>query len=231
MKKRLHRMLSTMLICSMVMTMMPTTVFATNRKDAVMEEYAGGLCEHHPEHDDECGYSEGIAGTPCGFVCEINTSSILDNSLKGPKILNNDSRNLKSLVPFSLKDATMFLNGEVSDESEINDYATVIYYHEETKMIFAYSNGGENKGATEGRIKAIYYDSSDPFTPVKVVLNTDYQDNGGEGDEFQISGSELQYLFSVYGEFEVDDKVAIVWEKSGSDENATYTVVDVVGDY
>ena len=92
-------------------------------------------------------------------------------------------------------------------------------------------NGGENKGATEGRIKAIYYDSSDPFTPVKVVLNTDYQDNGGEGDEFQISRSELQYLFSVYGEFEVDDKVAIVWEKSGSDENATYTVVDVVGDY
>ena len=80
-------------------------------------------------------------------------------------------------------------------------------------MIFAYSNGGENKGATEGRIKAIYYDSSDPFTPVKVVLNTDYQDNGGEGDEFQISGSELQYLFSVYGEFEVDDKVALCGEE------------------
>lgn len=44
MKKRLNRMLSTLLICSMVMTLMPTTVFATNRKDAVMEEYAGGLC-------------------------------------------------------------------------------------------------------------------------------------------------------------------------------------------
>ena len=58
-------MLSTLLICSMVMTMMPTTVFATNRKDAVREEYAGGLCEHHPEHDEECGYSEGIAGTAC----------------------------------------------------------------------------------------------------------------------------------------------------------------------
>ena len=39
---------------------------------------------------------------------EINTSSILDNSLKGPKILDNDSRNLKSLVPFSLKDAPCF---------------------------------------------------------------------------------------------------------------------------
>ena len=27
------------------------------------------------------------------------------------------------------------------------------------------------------------------------------------------------------------DKIAIVWEKSGSDENATYKVVDVLGDY
>lgn len=65
MKKRLHRMLSTLLICSMVLTMMPTTVFATNRKHVVIEENAGGLCEHHPEHDDECGYSEGITGTAC----------------------------------------------------------------------------------------------------------------------------------------------------------------------
>lgn len=162
---------------------------------------------------------------------EINTSSILDNSLKGPKILDNDSRNLKNLVPFRLDDAAMFLNGEVSDEIEINDYATVIYYHEETKTIFAYSDAGENKGATEGRIKAIYYDSADPFTPVRVVLNTHNQENAEDGDSFQITGSELQYLFSIYGEFEVGDDVALVWESSGSEENKTYTVIDVVGDY
>ncbi|HIR05085.1 MAG TPA: S-layer homology domain-containing protein [Candidatus Copromonas faecavium] len=162
---------------------------------------------------------------------EVNTSSILDNSLKGPKILDQESRNLDDLVPFSLDDAVMFLNGEASDEIEINDDATVIYYHEATKMIFAYSDSGENKGATKGRIKAIYYDSSDPFTPVTVVLNTHHQDNAEVGDEFQISNSEMQYLFSVYGEFEVGDEVAIVWESSGSDENMSYTVVDVVGDY
>lgn len=161
---------------------------------------------------------------------EVNTSSILDNSLKGPKILDQGSRNLKHLVPFSLDKAVMFLNGEASDEIEINDYATVVYYHEETKTIFAYSNDGENKGATEGRIKAIYYDSSDPFTPVSVVLNTHHQDNSDDGDTFAIKGSELQYLFSVYGDFQVGDDVAIVWEKSGNDENATYTAVDVVGD-
>ena len=162
---------------------------------------------------------------------EINTSSILDNSLKGPKILSHDSRNLDDLVPFDLDDAIMFLNGEASDEIEINDYATVVYYHEETKMIFAYSNDGDNKGATEGRIKAIYYDSSDPFTPVTVVLNTYHQDNADNGDEFQLTSSEMQYLFSVYGEFQVGDDVAIVWEKSGNAENASYTAVDVVGDY
>lgn len=162
---------------------------------------------------------------------EVNTSSILDNSLKGPKILNNERRNLKSLVPFSLDDAVMFLNGETSDEIEINDYATVIYYHEATKTIFAYSNDGENKGSTDGRITAIYYDSTDPFTPVRVVLNTHHQDNNDDdGDSFNITDSEMQYLFSVYGDFQVGDDVAIVWEKSGSDENATYTVVDVVGD-
>ena len=25
-----------------------------------------GLCEHHPEHTEDCGYTEGEAGTPCG---------------------------------------------------------------------------------------------------------------------------------------------------------------------
>ena len=25
----------------------------------------GNLCEHHPEHDDECGCSEGTTGTAC----------------------------------------------------------------------------------------------------------------------------------------------------------------------
>lgn len=163
---------------------------------------------------------------------EVNTSSILDNSLKGPKILNQESRNLKKLVPFSLDKATMFLNGETSDESEINDYATVIYYHEATKTIFAYSDGGDNKGATEGRIKAIYYSAADPFTPTSVVLNTYNQDNeDGDGDTFVLKDTEMQYLFSVYGDFKVGDDVAIVWEKSGTDENATYTAVDVVGDY
>lgn len=158
---------------------------------------------------------------------EVNTSSILDNSLKGPKILNQGYRNLKDLVPFSLDKATMFFNGESSDENEINDYAEVIYYHEATKTIFAYSDAAEDKGATKGRIKAIYYDAKDPFTPVSVRLNT-YNQEDEDGDLFYLNSTELQYLFSVYGDYRVGDDIAIVWEKSGSSDNATYTAVDVV---
>lgn len=160
---------------------------------------------------------------------EINMSSILDNSLKGPKYLNHDSRNLDDLVPFSLKNASMFLNGTASDESEINDDALVVYYHEATKTIFAYSEDGDNKGASEGEIQAIYYDSSDPFTPVSVVLDSDDQETEDGEDVFKLSASEVQYLFSIYGEFHVGDDVVIVWEKSGIGENATYTAIDVIG--
>lgn len=29
---------------------------------------AGGLCEHHPAHDAQCGYAEAVEGHPCGHV-------------------------------------------------------------------------------------------------------------------------------------------------------------------
>ena len=40
----------------------------------------------------------------------------------------------------------------------------------------------------------------------------------------------MQYLFSVYGDFRVGDDVVILWEKSGSGENASYTAIDIIGD-
>lgn len=163
---------------------------------------------------------------------EVNMSSILDDSLKGPKLLDPNGHDLEDLVPFSLKNASLFLDGYASDEDEINDEAIVIYYHESTKTVFAYSDDGKTKGASEGEILDIYYDSSDPFTPVTVVLDSNDQEYTEEdGDTFKLNSSEIQYLFSIYGEFKVGDDVAIVWEKNGSGENATYTAIDVVGDY
>ncbi|MBQ6834588.1 MAG: S-layer homology domain-containing protein [Lachnospiraceae bacterium] len=158
---------------------------------------------------------------------EIDMSSVVDHRMKGPYYLNRDSRDLDDIVPFSLKNASMFLNGYASDEEEINDDALVVYYYEATKTIFAYSEEGENKGATEGEILAIYYDSADPFTPVRVVLDSDDQGTEEGEDVFQLSASEIQFLFSVYGEFKVGDDVVIIWEKNGNGENAVYTAIDV----
>ena len=43
----------------------PLTAFAD---DSV---YTGGLCEHHREHNEECGYVPAKEGSPCGYWCEI----------------------------------------------------------------------------------------------------------------------------------------------------------------
>ena len=52
MKKRI---LSILLLCCMVLTMMPATVFAADGEAAARASETGGLFEHHPEHDETCG--------------------------------------------------------------------------------------------------------------------------------------------------------------------------------
>ena len=71
MKKRI---LSILLLCCMVLTMLPAPAFAADEEAYALSPDTGGLCEHHPEHDEACGYTprtEDAAGTPCGHVCEI----------------------------------------------------------------------------------------------------------------------------------------------------------------
>ena len=70
MKKRI---LSILLLCCMVLTMLPAPAFAADEEAYALPPDTGGLCEHHPEHDEACGYTpqtEDVAGTPCGHVCE-----------------------------------------------------------------------------------------------------------------------------------------------------------------
>ena len=71
MKKRI---ISVLLLCCMVLTLLPAAAFAADEETYALSPDAGGLCEHHPEHDETCGYTpqtEDAAGTPCGHVCEI----------------------------------------------------------------------------------------------------------------------------------------------------------------
>ena len=74
MKKRI---LSILLLCCMVLTMLPAPAFAADEEAYALPPDTGGLCEHHPEHDEACGYTpqtEDAAGTPCDHVCEIRES-------------------------------------------------------------------------------------------------------------------------------------------------------------
>ena len=45
----------------MVCSTLPVNVLAVESSD----QNVGGLCEHHTEHNADCGYTEGIEGTPC----------------------------------------------------------------------------------------------------------------------------------------------------------------------
>ena len=60
------RFLSLLLCGAMLFSLCPQAAFAEGGS-------AGGLCEHHPQHTAECGYTEGGHGTPCTYVCEICT--------------------------------------------------------------------------------------------------------------------------------------------------------------
>ena len=62
MKKRI---LSILLLCCMVLTMLPAPAFAADGETGARSSGTGGLCEHHPQHDEACGYTEGTAEIPC----------------------------------------------------------------------------------------------------------------------------------------------------------------------
>ena len=55
----------------MFFSMLPVTAFADEASNSIADISTAGLCEHHQQHDENCGYSESTEGTPCTFVCEI----------------------------------------------------------------------------------------------------------------------------------------------------------------
>ena len=62
MKKRI---LSILLLCCMVLTLLPAPAFAADEEAYALSPDTGDLCEHHPEHDETCGYTEEAAEIPC----------------------------------------------------------------------------------------------------------------------------------------------------------------------
>ena len=64
-----HKRVLSLLLCgTMLFSLCSQSVAAAagTQTESIITAGTGDLCEHHPEHDDECGYSEGTTGTACG---------------------------------------------------------------------------------------------------------------------------------------------------------------------
>ncbi len=139
---------------------------------------------------------------------EINPLEALEDKLKGPYAVAD--RSLSSIVPFSLSKASFYLDGEPATEDDIEDLAVVVYYNTTTRNIYGYSEEGSGgRGASEGELEAIYYNSSDVMIPTSIVV---------DGTEYALTTSDMQFAFSVYGELEIGDTITVIWEQKSSDE-------------
>lgn len=157
---------------------------------------------------------------------EINPLKMADIGLKGPKLVHS-KRQLSNYLPFKLNKASVFINGEASTDEALgeiveNDSAVLIYFHPGTKSVWAYTedSGDGRRGMIRGTVSNIYYTSVDVMTPSAVTLEE-------SGESYRLTGSELQFAFSMYGSIRVGDTVTLVYEKAANEDGTeTYTVLD-----
>lgn len=179
---------------------------------------------------------------------EINPITILDDERKGP-ILVHKNFSVSQSVPFDTEDANVFLNGVASTLSAVKSAQqqagfAVLYYNVKSKTIWAYTTMGwdndDNSGNNsyillKGEIKNIYYKSTDVMTPTSVRIEVDQANSDDSFDTskdvdsdgyltISLDSSELQYMFSIYGDLEVGDDVVLVCNRNGS----SYTAVDAL---
>ena len=163
---------------------------------------------------------------------EVNALSLMDNTMKGPKLVKRSHR-MDDAVPFDLSDATFYLDGKISTLSAVKQAkengSVVLYYNTNSKTVWAYSSeeiGGTNqtgKVAIEGEITGIYYNSPDVMTPSSLQLDND------ENVQFKLSSSDVQFAFSIYGDYQVGDKIVLICDATtNADGDVSYTVVDYV---
>ena len=133
MKKRI---LSILLLCCMVLTMLPAPAFAADEEAYALPPDTGGLCEHHPEHDEACGYTpqtEDVAGTPCGHVCENRESEDGSADPAGPTGASS------AAMPMPLLGAV---------RPAATQYTYTLHYH---------ANGGSGAPPSESKISSEYH--------------------------------------------------------------------------
>lgn len=59
------RLTAAFLCLCLLFTLLPATAFAEGETGSGAPQAGSALCEHHPQHDESCGYTEGTEESPC----------------------------------------------------------------------------------------------------------------------------------------------------------------------
>ena len=166
---------------------------------------------------------------------EISPLEMLDTTVKGPYLVNKRNT-MSSQLPFDMDEASFFLDGEAVSRSSIrsiqDEYGyLVMYYNATSKTVWIYTEEGSDTTGNRvisGEVTNIYYTSSDVMTPTSITITGD----DGETYECELTTSDLQFAFSIYGTVEVGDDVIVVCSGSteSEDGDTTYRVTDFLED-
>lgn len=185
------------------------------------------------EYEGQTRTSNTIYGTVLNYSLtsdgEINPLEALESNLRGPYAMKD--RSLSSILPFSVSKGSYYLDGEAATSDEVADEALIIYYNSSTRAVYGYSeDGAGGRGASVGELEAIYYRSSDVMIPTSIVVG---------GVEYELSTTDMQFAFSVYGNLQIGDEITVIWEeKSGTASSSSeeeedsdsleYTLIDYI---
>lgn len=77
-EKAMRKRIFAAFVClCMLMALVPSMAYAGDTVSV------GGLCEHHTQHDDACGYSEGTAEVPCSHEHTEDCYTLVENCVHG----------------------------------------------------------------------------------------------------------------------------------------------------
>ena len=183
---------------------------------------------------------------------EINPVGIVKDFRKGP-ILVRRNQSIRDVLPFGTNDANVFING-IKTSGSIKDATlakkeagfAVVYYHTKSKTVWVYTSTGwdsdDSTGKSQyvllkGELKNIYYKSTDVITPTAIKLEIEEHSDNDDSEDIptddagsvtiSLDSTDLQYMFSVYGDLQIGDKVVLVCE--GTNESSTaYVAVDAI---
>lgn len=73
------RLFAAIVSLCMIVSLLPTMAFAeAGVQDSGIVTSASGLCEHHTQHDESCGYTEGTAEIPCSHEHDESCGGLID---------------------------------------------------------------------------------------------------------------------------------------------------------